>query len=75
MPMNRFVKSAEANRTSTQNWFSRLPDKTQKEVLEAIEKWNGPAIVLADAIKSELKLTVSSKEVAARIRDVKKQRK
>jgi len=73
--MNRFVKTAESNRTSSQNWFTRLPSKTQREIIEAIAKWEGPAIVLAEAIKTELKLTVSSKEVAARIRDVKKQRK
>lgn len=74
-PNNRFLKTAETRRTVSQNWFTRLAAKTQNEIVEAIKNWDGPAIVLAEAIKDDLKLTVSAKEVASRIRDVKKQRR
>lgn len=74
MNRNRFIKAAEPNRPGCRNWFSALPEKTKKEILDAFKSWDGPAIVLAEAIKDELNLNVSAKEVAARIRDVKKQK-
>jgi hypothetical protein len=71
--MNRFTKKAAefGEKKKHLNWFDTLPEKVQKEILEAIKQHDGTMVDLGAAIKHELKLTTSVQHVCAVLRAMK----